>query len=78
MTVLAGIVLLLLIVLGVVALTTLAIVSLKRDRSHGTSGSMSSAMFEVQSLLEPEKKHTVEAKRQREECAEDDDSGGPD
>ena len=77
MSLLAGVILLLIIVLGVVALTTLAIVSLKRDRNHGTSGSMSSAMLEVQSLLEPEKKHTIEAKRQIEESEEDDDSSGP-
>src|SRR5258708_11890321 len=43
-----------------------AIASIIRGgRKHGTSGSLSSAALEIQSLLEPEKKRVVETIRDR-------------
>ena len=42
---------------------------------HGSSGSLGAAFLEVQSLLEPSKKHVLEIS-QRDE-SEEDDAGGP-
>jgi hypothetical protein len=44
-------------------------------KSRGRSGSASSAFLEVQSLLEPSKKHVIEARSEEKEEA--DDSGEP-
>jgi len=40
---------------------------------HGTSGSLSSAALEIQSLLEPEKKRVVETMRAEEESEDESD-----
>lgn len=70
------------ILLGSLALLAIVIIAIamrallhdpKRYRSGGT---LSSAVLEVQSLLEPSKKHTVESVRERED-EESDDSGTP-
>jgi hypothetical protein len=59
----------LILLLGVVAIT-----SISRSRGkHGTSGSLSSAALEIQSLLEPEKKRVVETMRAEEESEDEDD-----
>ena len=73
MNVLGGFALLLLIVAATVILLVAAIAAIRRDSSHGTSGTMSSAMLEVQSLLEPAQRHTIEAQRREKE--EGDESG---
>jgi hypothetical protein len=58
----------------VVLLGVLAIGRLSRSRGkHGTSGSLSSAALEIQSLLEPEKKRVVETMRAEEESGDEDD-----
>jgi hypothetical protein len=44
----------------VLILVTAALITRMRDSRHGTSGAMSSAMLEVQALLEPDKRHTIE------------------
>ena len=75
MSVIGGLALLLLIGAGVVVLLVAAIAAIKRDTGHGTSGALSSAALEVQSLLEPSAKHKLEAKQDLEE-AEDEDSSG--
>ena len=75
MSVLGGLALLLLMGAGVIVLLAAAVAAVKRDTSHGTSGAMSSAMQEVQSLLEPSKRHTIEAQRQE---REDEDESGDD
>ena len=67
-----------LVLIGIVALIVLlgagAIAMIARSRSkHGTSGSLSSAALEIQSLLEPEKKRVVETMRAAAE-AEDEDA----
>lgn len=64
--------------IGIVVLIALlgagAIAMIARSRSkHGTSGSLSSAALEIQSLLEPEKKRVVETMRAASE-AEDEDA----
>ena len=51
------------VLLGVGAI---ALISRSRGK-HGTSGSLSSAALEIQSLLEPEKKRVVETMRAEEE-----------
>ena len=59
----------LILFLGVVAI---AAISRSRGK-HGTSGSLSSAALEIQSLLEPEKKRVVETMRAEEESEDEDD-----
>ena len=58
----------------VVLVTVVAIAAVSRSRGkHGTSGSLSSAALEIQSLLEPEKKRVVETMRAEEESEDEDD-----
>ena len=58
----------------VVLLAAVAIAAISRSRGkHGTSGSLSSAALEIQSLLEPEKKRVVETMRAEEESEDEDD-----
>jgi hypothetical protein len=58
----------------VVLLCVIAIARISRSRGkHGTSGSLSSAALEIQSLLEPEKKRVVETMRAEEETEDEDD-----
>jgi hypothetical protein len=54
------------------AVAAIAFISRSRGK-HGTSGSLSSAALEIQSLLEPEKKRVVETMRAEEESADEDD-----
>jgi len=71
-----GIVLLILIAVAVLAIAAFGISAITRDRGkHGTSGSLSSAMLEMQSLVDPGKKQVLEATRELEEAEEDDASG---
>jgi hypothetical protein len=63
------------IVLCVGFILAVAVIALKRDSSHGTSGTLSGAAPEIQSLLEPEKKKVVETMRARDERSEADQSG---
>jgi hypothetical protein len=58
------------VLLGVAAI---AMVARSRGR-HGTSGTLSSAALEIQSLLEPEKKRAAETIHARDE-SEDEDVG---
>ncbi len=67
-----------LLIVGIGALILLlgviAIAGISRSRGkHGTSGSLSSAALEIQSLLEPEKKRVVETMRAEEESEDEDD-----
>ncbi len=71
---LLGILALLAIVAVIAGLLALVIGAMLRDK-HGTSGSLSSAALNVQSLLEPEKKKVVETMQEMEERAESDESG---
>jgi len=62
------------VVAVIVLLAAAAIASIARSgRKHGTSGSLSSAALEIQSLLEPEKKRVVETIRAEEESEDEDD-----
>jgi hypothetical protein len=67
--------------IGVVVLIVLlaagAIAMIARNRGkHGTSGSLSSAALEIQSLLEPEKKLVVETMRVAAEAEDADEIDG--
>jgi hypothetical protein len=58
----------------ILLLGVIAIAAISRSRGkHGTSGSLSSAALEIQSLLEPEKKRVVETMRAEEESGDEDD-----
>jgi len=70
-----GILAILGILLAVIVVTGLAVSAIGRDKSHGTSGTLSSAMLEVQSVLEPGKKKVVETMHEMEEREEEDESG---
>jgi hypothetical protein len=77
MKLLFGIAALLAIFAAIVALTALGIRAIIRDRSRGTSGSLSSAMLNVQSLLEPEKRHAAESVQAEREDGDEDPGGDP-
>ncbi|MGZ5494467.1 MAG: hypothetical protein ACXW3E_14485 [Thermoanaerobaculia bacterium] len=77
MKLLFGIAALLAIFAAIVAVTALAVGAISRDRRHGTSGSLSSAMLNVQSLLEPEKRHAAESIQAEREDGDEDPGGEP-
>ena len=71
-----GILLILLGVAAVFLLLLLAVRSMLRDRRHrGTSGTLASAVLEVESLLDSSKRHVKEAVQREEE--DDDGSSDP-
>jgi hypothetical protein len=47
-------------------------------KKHGSSGSLSSAVLEVQALFEPSRRHVLEAKREDDEQDESGDPPSPD
>lgn len=57
------------VLLGVGAIAMIA----RSRKRHGTSGSLSSAALEIQSLLEPEKKRVAETIRAAEESEDEED-----
>ena len=63
------------ILLCVGFILAVAIIAIRGDKSHGTSGTLSGAALEIQSLLEPEKKKVVETMRAGEARSEKDQSG---
>ncbi len=72
----------LLLISGLIALVVLgaflvARTRLSHDGQHGTSGGLSGALLEVQSLLEPGKKNTVETLRRDASATDEDRSGDP-
>jgi len=74
MSIVLGAIAIIAIAVVVVLLAAAAIVSITRSsRKHGTSGSLSAAALEIQSLLEPEKKRVVETMRAEEESEDEDD-----
>jgi len=74
MTLLLGAFAIIAIAALIVLLGVAAIAAITRSRGkHGTSGSLSSAALEIQSLLEPEKKRVVETMRAEEESEDEDD-----
>jgi hypothetical protein len=59
-------------------LTVAAVLWIRRGRQkHGSSGSLSAGMLEIQSLLEPSKRHVVAAARDEVESTDEDTSGEP-
>lgn len=75
MNLVLGILIIIGILLCVAFVLAVAVIAIRRDKSHGTSGTLSGAALEIQSLLEPEKKKVVETMRARAERSEDDQSG---
>lgn len=76
MNVFLGVLAILAIIAVVAVITALAIGEIVRDKKrHGTSGTLSTAALEMQSLLEPGKKRVVEAMHEVEERAASDESG---
>jgi hypothetical protein len=74
MNVILGAVVIVAVGLIIVLLTVGAIGVISRSRSkHGTSGSLTSAALEIQSLLEPEKKRAVETMQFAQESEDEDD-----
>ena len=59
-----------------IALAALAIAKIKSDTKHGTSGTLSSAMLHVHSLLQPDKERMAESIRAERED-ENNQSGDP-
>ena len=75
MNLLLGILCIIGIVLCVAFILAVAVIAIRGDKSHGTSGTLSGAALEIQSLLEPEKKKVIETMRAREERSEEDHAG---
>ena len=74
MTLILGALLIIAIGVLIVLLGVAATAMIARSRGkHGTSGSLSSAALEIQSLLEPEKKRVVETIRAEQESEDEDD-----
>jgi hypothetical protein len=68
------------ILVGLLALDRIAVWMERRGwiywrRKHGSSGTLGTAFLELQTILEPSKRHVIEARL--EEDAEEDDSGDP-
>ena len=76
MNLLLGTLTLIAIVALIGGVTALAIRAMLQEK-HGTSGALSNAALNVQSLLEPEKKKVVETIQAMEERGESDESGDP-
>ncbi len=66
MQLLLGIAAILGILIAAAALTAFAVSLIVRDK-HPTSGSLGTAMLEVQTLFDPAKKQVLEARREAEE-----------
>jgi len=67
-----------LVVLGATGLTAAASVMMKRDQgSTGSSGLMAGAMMEVQSLIEPSKRHVVRVVRAEDPSGREAGEGNP-
>jgi len=60
------------VLIVLLAVVGIAIITRSRGK-HGTSGSLSSAALEIQSLLQPEKKRVVETMRAEAESEDEDD-----
>jgi len=58
-----GCMLLLLVLVAIAAILFAVIAHMRKDARHGSSGALGVAMLEVQSLLEPDKRHTIEEVR---------------
>jgi hypothetical protein len=74
-----SVLLVVMVVIAIVVLDRLLLAAERRGwiyyrRSRGRSGSTASAFLEIQSMLEPSRKHVIEARQEKEE---DDDAGDP-
>jgi len=74
-----GVLVITLIVLSAAILTVAAIRLILRDRDKaGSSGALSSAMLEIDSIFEPSKRHTIESVKDSESKTDEDHSGDDD
>jgi hypothetical protein len=71
----------LIVIVAILAAGLLAVAAVSRIRhsrqKHGSSGTLSVGMLEIQSLLEPSKRHVVIAARDEAESTHEDTSGEP-
>jgi negative regulator of sigma E activity len=73
-----GILIVIAIIAAASVLTVAAVLGIRRSRQkHGSSGTLGVGVQEIQSLLEPSKRHVVVAARESEESTREDTSGEP-
>ena len=77
MDLLLGILTIIAIFFAIIVIAVFAIRAVIRDRDHARSGSLSSAVLEVQSILEPGKRHVVEQRQAEDEAGDEDTIAGP-
>lgn len=73
-----GILLVIAVILAVGLLLVAAVSGIRHSRrKHGSSGNLGVSMLEIQSLLEPSKRHVIVAARDEAESTDVDTSGDP-
>ena len=78
MNVVLGMLIVIATIVAACLLTVAAVIGIRRGRQkHGSSGTLGVGMLEIQSLLEPSKRHAVIAARELEESTRKDNSGEP-
>ena len=78
MKIVLGILIVIATIVAAAVLTVAAVVGIRRSRQkHGSSGSLGVGVREIQTLLEPSKRHVVIAARELAESTREDTSGEP-
>ena len=78
MQIVFGILIVTVVIVAAGLLTVAAVSGIRRSRQkHGSSGALSVGMLEIQSLLEPSKRHVVQAARDEAKSTDEDTSGEP-
>lgn len=78
MQIVLGILIVIVAILAAGLLTFAAVSGIRHSRQkHGSSGTLSAGVLEIQSLLEPSKRHVVIAARDEAESTDEDTSGEP-
>jgi negative regulator of sigma E activity len=73
-----GILIVIVVTIAAGLLTVAAVSGIRRSRQkHGSSDALSVGMLEIQSLLEPSKRHVVHAAKDEAKATDEDTSGGP-
>ena len=78
MKIVLGILIVMAAIVAAGVLTAAAVFTMRRSRhKHGSSGTLGVGVREIQSLLEPSKRHVVTAARELAESTREDTSGEP-
>ena len=78
MQIVFGILIVIVVIVAAALLTVAAVSGIRRSRQkHGSSGALSVGILEIQSLLEPSKRHVVNAARDEAESPDEETSGEP-